>query len=224
MATIADGPAPATGGTGTPAGAAHAGGNVGNMGVASGDTTSDFPASVSTGGEGSAMVGDMQSASEDTQLGKVTGQLSMTSVTEMATFSRQDRSEPTTMMAALRIRNSGIVSCDTKPSPTTVGVEARRAPKRKEGMPNPLAPVSAEHLAGLGSVGQDKLVDRLPDWGAQYLGSFTMLPGAEKQEGTNEYAEEALKQLVVAGEGARASRGGFLKIRREHSPGIQAPR
>ena len=30
------------------------------MSVASGDTTSDFPASVSTGGEGSAMVGDMQ--------------------------------------------------------------------------------------------------------------------------------------------------------------------
>ena len=53
-----------------------------------------------------------------------------------------------------------------------------------------------------------------PLWG-QYPGSNRALSRSEKEEETDEYVEEALTRLMVAGEGAGAWKEDFLTLHRE---------
>ena len=78
-----------------------------------------------------------------------------------------------------------------------------------------MAPLSAAHLAGLASKSEHEPMGLGQPLAWQYPGCRAKLARSEKEEKTDEYVEEALTGLMVAGEGAVASKEEFLTIQRE---------
>ena len=82
-------------------------------------------------------------------------------------------------------------------------------------MAEPLAPLSVAHLPQRAPKSEQEPMDLgQPLWG-QYPGSNTALSRSEKEEETDEYVKKALTGLVVADEGADASKEELLKIQRQ---------
>jgi len=166
----------------------------------------------------------MQSPLEDANFGKSTDQVVVMSAADMVTFSRPNDSDPTTKMATLRTSCSTTATCGTKAGPTSVNDEPRRMWQYKQATAELLAPLSAAHLAQLASRSEHELVDLRQPLAEQYLGSKAALSRSEKEEETDEYVEKALTGLVVADEGADASKEEFLKIQRQQLSGIESVR
>ena len=153
----------------------------------------------------------MQPPLEDANFGKSMDQVVAMSAADMATFSRPNDADPTTKMATLRTSCSTTATCGTKAGPTSVNDEPRRMWEYKQGMAEPMAPLSTVHLAQLASKSEH---EPIPLRG-QYPGSNTALSRSEKEEETDEYVKKALTGLVVADEGADASKEELLKIQRQ---------
>ena len=225
-AGLADGPGPATGGTDKSAGAIRLGGSTSNTSLTSGGTTAaTLPSHTSAGVarcQDEATIGDMQSPLEDANFGKSIDQVVAMSAADMVTFSRPNDSDPTTKMAALRTSCSTTAICGTKAGPTSVDDEPRRMKEYKQAMAEPLAPLSVAHLPQRAPKSEQEPMDLgQPLWG-QYLGSNTALARSEKEEEKDEYVKKALTGLVVADEGADASKEEFWKIQRQQLSGMEA--
>ena len=224
----AHGAGPATDGIDQSAGAIHLGGSTSNTSFTSGGTTAaTLPAHASADVarcQDEARIGDMQPPLEDANFGKSMDQVVVVSAVDMVTFSRPNDSDPTTKMAALRTSCSTTAICGTKAGPTSVDDEPRRMWEYKQTMTEPLAPLSVAHLPQQAPKSEHESMDLgQPLWG-QYLGSNTALSCSEKEEETDEYVEKALTGLVVADEGADASKEEFLKIQRQQLSGIESAR
>ena len=154
----------------------------------------------------------MQPPLEDAAFVKTVGQVVVISTADMVTFSRPNDSGPTTKMASLHTSRSTTAICGTKAGPTSVDDEPRRMKEYKQTMAEPLAPLSVAHLPQRAPKSEQEPMDLgQPLWG-QYLGSNTALSRSEKEEETDEYVKKALTGLVVADEGADASKEELLKI------------
>ena len=85
----------------------------------------------------------------------------------------------------------------------------------KQAMAEPLAPLSAAHLPQIAAKREHESMDLGQPLRGQYPGSNTAIARSEKEKEKDEYVKKALTGLVVADEGADASKEELLKIQRQ---------